>query len=238
MFELFEVTKNFTDYLGHTAYALIFFSFLVAKMLWLRSIAIGASILSILYNYTIAQTPLWIPIQWNILFITVNLYHITKIILSKRDLKLDNEEEFIYQKVFSHISRSDFKNLTRIGFKRTWQAKEKTISENADVNALFLIISGEVNVFAHNNKVATLGPGEFIGEMSFLTNSSAKADIICNKTTQIYFWDKEALKEYLYKNIHIYNGLNMAIANQLITRITKPSSQLNSSTENELKSAA
>lgn len=222
MFDLFNMDTNYTDYLGHAAYALIFFSFLVSKMLWLRSIAISASILSIAYNYTIAQTPLWIPIQWNVLFITVNLYHITVILLSKRDIKLESEEEIIYQKVFSHISRSDFKKLVNLGFKRTWQAKEKTIIKGTDVDSLFLIIEGEVTVLSNGNRVARLGTCNFIGEMSFLTGAKAKADIVCNQKTKIYYWDKESLNEFLFKNIHVYNGLNVAIANQLIARVITP----------------
>ena len=65
---------------GHLAFGLIAFSFLVKDILWLRVMSILASLFSIFYNYTIPAEPMWLAINWNIVFVLVNLYHIAVIV--------------------------------------------------------------------------------------------------------------------------------------------------------------
>ena len=73
---------NIATLAGHLAFGLIAFSFLVKDILWLRVLSVLASTFSIFYNYTIPVSPMWLAINWNIVFILVNVYHIAVIIYS------------------------------------------------------------------------------------------------------------------------------------------------------------
>ena len=67
---------EYTNLIGHLAFGLIAFSFLVKDILWLRLVSILASAFGMAYNYFIPADPMWIAIGWNGVFIAVNLYHI------------------------------------------------------------------------------------------------------------------------------------------------------------------
>ena len=71
---------NLANIAGHLAFGLIAFSFLVKDILWLRVVSILASLFSVFYNYVIPTNPMWLAINWNIVFVVVNLYHIAVII--------------------------------------------------------------------------------------------------------------------------------------------------------------
>jgi hypothetical protein len=71
---------NLASIAGHLAFGLIAFSFLVKDILYLRIISILASLFSVFYNYTIPSDPMWLAINWNFVFIAVNLYHVAVLI--------------------------------------------------------------------------------------------------------------------------------------------------------------
>ena len=75
---------------GHLAFGLIAFSFLVKDILWLRLLSILASLFSVLYNFYIPAEPMWLAINWNIVFVLVNIYHIAVIIYEKRPVHMDD----------------------------------------------------------------------------------------------------------------------------------------------------
>ena len=61
---------------GHLAFGLIAFSYLVKDIMYLRVLSIVASSFGMFFNYTVPAEPMWLPIGWNALFVFVNLYHI------------------------------------------------------------------------------------------------------------------------------------------------------------------
>lgn len=72
---------------GHLAFVLIAFSFLVKDILWLRCISIIASIAGIVYNYVAPSTPLWLVINWNLVFIAINTVQIALLIRERMGIE-------------------------------------------------------------------------------------------------------------------------------------------------------
>ncbi|HXH75941.1 MAG TPA: cyclic nucleotide-binding domain-containing protein [Bacteriovoracaceae bacterium] len=214
---------NSINIFGHLAYGLILMSFLVRRMLLLRSFAIVASCSSIFYNYNVAQNPIWIPIQWNVLFITVNCYHIIMALLARREIKINDVEEFVYGKNFQSMTRVEFKRLLNCGYTRTYHPGQKLVEQHDNLGAIFLILEGEVQVSMNGSVVANLGKGDFVGEMSFLTNQPTKADVLLSEVSRIHYWDMEELKSFFSKNPSILAKFHSAIGNQLITRLVSKS---------------
>jgi len=64
---------GFFELFGHTTYILIASSSLVKDMLWLRGLLIIASFCSIVFNYTVPATPLWLVIYWNVVFVGIHV---------------------------------------------------------------------------------------------------------------------------------------------------------------------
>lgn len=62
----------------------------------------------------------------------------------------------------------------------------------------FVVLEGEVEVQRHFKHVATLGPGDFFGEMGILTNQRRNARILAKSRCRLAWimgWDFEAMTE-------------------------------------------
>ena len=204
---------------GHLAYTLIFFSFLVRNILWLRGLATFASFTSIAYNYYVPTEPLWVPIQWNCVFIVTNIIQITYIFLEKRNFKLEGHEAYLHDNFFPDLTSAEFKNLIKGGFLRTSLKNEVLIEQQTTVEALMVIIEGEVIIESKGREVARLGKGHFLGEMSFMTDEPTKADVCAVGEIEYFFWEKDALKALISKKPKMMNAIQRVLSHQLIEYI-------------------
>ncbi|MCR9204513.1 MAG: cyclic nucleotide-binding domain-containing protein [Halobacteriovoraceae bacterium] len=215
--------ENFdpTQVAGHVAYFLIFISFLVKRMLLLRGFAIAASCLSLFYSFNTTGGPLWVPIQWNFVFIAVNLYHITKIFISMRPVELNNTQKQAYQSAFKSMPIKDFRNFFDLGITRTYNPKDILINQGQELPALFFIINGKVDIFINGKYVNSLSKNQFIGEMSFLTRELTTAKVILSSESKIHYWDRPSLDKYFKKNPDMLTKIHAAIGTQLIGHIVQ-----------------
>lgn len=207
--------------IGHLTYTLVFFSFLVRSIFWLRVLSIFASSASILYNYYIAGDPLWVPIQWNAIFFLTNIVHIIIILMERRNFVLEGYEAYIHDEFFKELTSSEFKKFTKDGYLRTAQNKEVLIEQHHSVDSLIIIYSGNVEILSHGEKVLDLSSGHFVGEMSFLTGEPATAEVRCLGEVKYFFWGKESLKKLVLKKPKLMMALQKALSHQLIDYILK-----------------
>jgi CRP/FNR family transcriptional regulator, cyclic AMP receptor protein len=91
-------------------------------------------------------------------------------------------------------------------FKKYTYPKNKTvISEGEPGKAFFVIHSGKVKVLKKKSlwmkqEVAQLGPGDFFGEMSLISDQFATATIVPIENTDIFVLMKSDFDEVLVKN--------------------------------------
>ena len=133
---------NLATIAGHLAFGLIAFSFLVKDILWLRVVSVVASLFSILYNYTIPADPMWLAINWNIVFVLVNVYHIAVIIYEKRPIKMKAKDKELYEALFKELSPVEYLKVTKIAKWKKFKSGSQIIKEGADVKRLILIYNG------------------------------------------------------------------------------------------------
>ena len=124
---------------------IIALSYMVRDIMWLRSLSIVASVLSIAYNYHIPHRPLWLVINWNILFILLNLAHVAYLYYERRDLPMTEEEEAVYNERFAiTFPRNDFVRFVR---RAKWGSAEKgqvLFREGEMPSHVYYIIDGTV----------------------------------------------------------------------------------------------
>lgn len=222
--------------LGHLAYTLIFFSFLVKRMLWLRLFMIVASFASIIYNAQIAAEPLWTPIQWNVLFIITNVYHITKIILENRKIPLNIYEELMHKNTLSNLTTAQLKKVTNIGFTRTYPSGDIIIEDKEQLEGLYCVVKGTVEILSDGKHITYLKQGQFVGEMSFLTNSETSATVRVTEDSVIHIWPKAELKDFLNRNSDILSHFHASIGHQMVNIIVSQNQKIKE--ESDIKIAA
>ena len=212
---------NIATIAGHLAFGLIAFSFLVKDILWLRVVSILASLFSVFYNYVIPDQPMWLAINWNIVFVLVNLYHIAVIIYEKRPIKMAPKDKELYETLFKDLSPVEYLKITKIANWKTFKSGETIIRQEHLVTDLVLIYNGTVDVVVGKKKVAELKDGQFVGEMSFLTEKSATATCIVKHDTECLMWKQPEFKDLLKRNPSLYYTIQGLLSNQLISYSSK-----------------
>ena len=212
---------NLANIAGHLAFGLIAFSFLVKDILWLRVVSILARLFSVFYNYVIPANPMWLAINWNIVFVVVNLYHIAVIIYEKRPIKMAPKDKELYETLFKDLSPVEYLKISKVAEWKSFKSGETIIRQNHLVTDLILIYNGTVDVVVGTKKVAELKDGQFVGEMSFLTEKSATATCIVKHDTECLVWKQPEFKELLKRNPSLYYTIQSLLSNQLVSYSNK-----------------
>lgn len=144
-------------------------------------------------------------------------------LLSLRKVDISGKDEKVYTKYFSNLTPVEFLRLLKVGHTRNYSPGSTIIEEGEELPVLFLLMEGEVSVHINGLQVAKLESGDFIGEMSFLTEQKTRAKVIVSKDSKIHFWDKEKLKSFLNKNPALLAKFHGAIGNQLINKLISKS---------------
>ena len=212
---------NIATIAGHLAFGLIAFSFLVKDIMWLRFVSILASSFSVFYNWVIPVERMWLAINWNFVFIGLNMYHIAVIIYEKRPIKMAPKDKELYETLFKDLSPVEYLKITKIANWKKFKTGDTLIREAHLVTDLILIYNGTVDVKVKGKKVAQLKDGQFVGEMSFLTEKSATADCVVKHDTECLMWKQPEFKELLKRNPSLYYTIQGLLSNQLISYSNK-----------------
>ena len=210
---------NIGDLTGHLAFGLIALSFLVKDIFWLRLMSITASCFSIFYNYFIPVEPMVIAIFWNGVFIGVNLYHIAIILYEKRQVKMDSKNEELYQTLFKEMTPVEYLKISRAAEWVTLKPNMRIITQGMPVPDLYLIYNGTVDVLVDNKRITDLRDGEFVGEMSFLTEKTATATCKVKYETQCLVWKQREFKELLKRNPSLYFTIQSVLSAQVSDKL-------------------
>lgn len=206
-------------YLGNLAFILVACSFMVKDILWLRLLSVTGSLCSIGYNAYVTTQPLWVPISWNLFFISLNFFHITKIIYGNRTIALNEKEQELYQMSFGQLNLIEFSKLIRMGQWRKAESGVVLVKEGQPMEELLMIYNGHVDIVVKDNEtekiVNGLKDGQFIGEMSFLSNHPATATVRTVHPTEYVCWKQKDLKELMARNPSLLFSLQAAMGAQI-----------------------
>ena len=214
---------NIATLAGHLAFGLIAFSFLVKDIFWLRILSIAASLFSVFYNFYIPAEPMWLAINWNFIFIVVNLYHIAVILYEKREVKMDDKNQELYDTLFKEMTPVEYLKISRAAKWELVKAGQRIITQGMPVPDLYLIYNGTVDVLVDNEQIAELKDGEFVGEMSFLTEKVATATCKVKYDAQCLVWKQKEFKELLKRNPSLYFTIQSVLSSQVSDKLVKSS---------------
>ena len=211
---------------GHLAFWLIAFSFLVKDIVGVRTGSIIASLFSVFYNYFIPIEPMWIAIGWNFVFVTVNLYHIAVIIYEKRPVQMSPKHKELYETMFKGMTPVEFLKVTKIADWIHFKPGEVITQQGRPVPDLNLIYNGTVDVDVDKEKVAELKDGQFVGEMSFLTEKPATATCVVKHDSELLVWKQEQFKELLKRNPSLYFTIQSLLSAQVSSNLVSSSKKI------------
>ncbi len=88
---------------------------------------------------------------------------------------------------------------------------------------MYLIYNGTVDVLVDNEQIAELKDGEFVGEMSFLTEKVATATCKVKYDAQCLVWKQKEFKELLKRNPSLYFTIQSVLSAQVSDKLVSSS---------------
>ena len=131
------------------------------------------------------------------------------------------KDKELYEILFKDLSPVEYLKITKIANWKTFKSGETIIRQEHLVTDLVLIYNGTVDVVVDKKKVAELKDGQFVGEMSFLTEKSATATCIVKHDTECLMWKQPEFKDLLKRNPSLYYTIQGLLSNQLVSYSNK-----------------
>jgi len=115
----------------------------------------------------------------------------------------------------------DVEWMARNGDVERVQAGKVLIRENTPVNALFILLDGQLSVYLESGQiqVAKLLPGEIVGEISFVSSRAPSASVAAVQDSEVLTLSRDALLAKLMKDPAFGARFYRAIASFLADRL-------------------
>ena len=198
------------DILINVANLIYLASYSVRDILWLRVLTVVAASILIPYYYFLPDQ-LMAPIYWNLVFISLNLFWIGCLLLERRPVHLDKEEQRLYRLAFRTLTPREMRALLKLGSWGTAAKDERILEHGQTVERLAVIVSGSACLEVNGRAVDEFEPGQFVGGISFVTDEPAPGDVVTLEPVRYVSWRKSDMKAYLEKAPELCAALAMIL---------------------------
>jgi hypothetical protein len=202
----------------HLANVIYVFSYLVTDILWLRVLAVAGGFSYLTWTLT-TPTPSLSLIGWTLVYNTINVVQIARLWHERRPIPLDGDEQALYAAAFRTLTPREFRRLIAAGSWREAKPGELLIAEGARPDQVLVLASGRAVVRRGGRDLATLGPGQFAGEMSFLTGAPTSASVEVVEATRFVSWPAAALERCLTRHPGLRAALQLVIGRDLAVKL-------------------
>ena len=204
----------------HLANVLYLVSYLVTDILWLRVLAVLGGLSSLTWTLT-ASTPSLTFIGWTLVFNTINVVQIARLWRERRPVRLTAEEQMLYAAAFRTLTPREFRRLLAVGRWEEAPARQVLIEQGSRSRRVLVLASGSAAVKADGRDVATLRPGQFAGEMSFLTGADTTAAVEVVEPARLVSWPTEELERFLGKHPELRAALQLVLGKDLAVKLAR-----------------
>ncbi len=200
------------------ANTVVLLSFLARDILWLRMLSILAGLLFIAFYLGMAE-PIWSGVAWNVLFISINAFHIVKIVQERRPVQLTDAELRLRELVFTGLDPRDVRRLCTCGEWAEHAADQVLVQRGQAGCGLTVILAGRATVHVGGESVAELGAGHLIGERSWITGEPPNADVVAAGPLRCLRWEPTALEPLLDRHPGIHQALQLIVGRDLARKL-------------------
>jgi CRP-like cAMP-binding protein len=127
-----------------------------------------------------------------------------------------------------NLTPEQLKRVSDAGEIESYNPNEQIVVEGSLGDALFLILSGQVAVHRSTQTFATLGAGEFFGEMSLVEPAPRSASITSMSATFLFRLPHDALREMIAKDAGVASILLVQVVKTLSERLRRANQMLSS----------
>jgi hypothetical protein len=217
-----EFLEQFTDpskFVGHINYILVILSVSMSSMRWLRIFAIASGITGVAY-YGFLVSDL-ISATWEFIFTTVNAIQLALVLLANRSRRVTDDEKLFIDTVMPSLEGNLRTRMLKLGKWETKQPGEVLIEEGQAAPRLVFIARGAASVEKADRLIGVCGPGDFLGEMSFLSGNPASATVRVSNEIRCCVYEPGELKALLLRNPPIRQALELSFNRNLVGKLDR-----------------
>ena len=199
-------------------------AYLVKDILWLRLLSIIGSLVVIPY-YLLQSEPLWTPVFWAFVFVSINLFRAGQIFLDRRPAKLTVDETALYNQAFGSLSTRQFRKLSAAGIWRDLDVGQKLQTDGDAASRVTALASGKLEVSRNDKLLGSFGPGDLLGISCLLEDSDnvfhELLDSRVSAPARVLQWDARDLKKLMQANPEFDSALSKLAASSLATKLIR-----------------
>lgn len=197
---------------------------LTRNELRLRAFIMAGSGFYILYYYFIAESPLWEAIAASALIGTASLPVVWRIFRERSTWGMSDEMLALYAS-FPTFNPGQFRKMMALGEVTDQTEHTVLLKQGVKPTHMYLTISDGF-MLSRNTQYAELGPGNFLGEISFLLGGEATATVVAEPGCRYVSWDVRRLHALMERSPRMANAisilLNKDIARKLAVSFPSP----------------
>lgn len=204
---------------GHFTYFLLIVSMLMRRMAWLRAFAVASGITKIVYRALFVFDP--VSVLWETVFVLVNIGQLVILWYYERHHRFTGPEHHFASNMPPGMDRATIKRLLGFSRRRAAEAGEVLTSEGEAVNELLYVAEGEVRILHGDRIVATCNPGDYVGEMSFLTGNAASATARAVSPVTLLTFERRRLRAAIEADTALRRTLEAALSRNLAEKLVR-----------------
>lgn len=205
--------------LTHLPYALLVISMLMNDMGWLRAIAIAAGLIRIVNRSFFEIDP--IIVFWEVIFVSVNVVQLLILWYYAKRHRFSHDEQRFASIMPTSIDRRTIRRLLRLARLRQATEGQQLTHEGQPVAELIFIADGVMQIEQGGRIVAVCGPGDFVGEMSFVTGAPASATAIAARPLRYLAFDQLRLRAAIEADGDLRQALDASLNHNLVGKLAK-----------------
>jgi CRP-like cAMP-binding protein len=156
-----------------------------------------------------------------IAWIAISLIGIARLYIVHRYLGLTPEEWAAARAMVPSLPKDRARRLLRTGAWVDLPAGEVLATEGHPVGALLFIAEGRCRIVHRGVRVAEIGPGGMIGEMTYRTGAPATATVVAGTPVRVLRLEAQPLRAFLSRNEDIAEALERAVAGDLRRKLAE-----------------
>jgi len=189
------------------------------EILWIRILLTLGYFLRFIYQYFFSGS---IEASiWMIVFVSINLFQIIQIVNERRKRYIEPKIVDLYKTIFKEFTTYEFLHFWKIGSIKNVETGIRIINDGDYTNSIRLLLDGEVSILKSNKIITNLRRGHFIGEISYLTEEPAIADVMSSGPVSYIQWSNKQLSDMRINNKIFWIKLQNILLMDMIEKIKR-----------------
>ncbi|MEM6383260.1 MAG: cyclic nucleotide-binding domain-containing protein [Pseudomonadota bacterium] len=169
-----------------------------------------------------------------LLWIGLSLIGAVRLWLDRRTVAFDTEEAAYLKRALPKLPKPLARDLMDLAHVMSIDAGTELTTQGEEITHLAYMLEGDAEVIVQGHPVASLGPGAYIGEVTYADAQPASATVILSSPAVIVSFEIDTLRSFLDENPGVQPHLEHSAANNLRAKLRAANARI---VENEMNRA-